>query len=585
MKKFIFTLFLIFWFFLPTYAYELSWISKIYDNFIKEIESRLPLSNQISILQRLNYRIELKLKSNTLNVSQTSIMKDLLLLNENKLNDLLSNEAFITKSQIEIENVQKSILINFKNSITVPSYVNSIISNNKKIYYTKENPNWWFLEFVENDTIKRLVFTKYFEITSSTYKSFIDRNWVIWIHNWNFIFVENYEIEDKIPYSQAKKYFKFYIYNDYNYYLNDWVYYWYFYETSNYINDPYWFYNKSLENLWIIPKNTLLITKSWKFSFITKYNVKKLISSQIIQDITHKDRFLSYVYEDKKYFDSMDSDLYFENLKKLTNNLTSWFTKEQWVQKIYSRIINNISYLNDVDINRKEIFSWVETFKNKSWVCEWYVKIMAYMTMFSWVEKVKVIKWSVINASDFPEVLHAWVSIWDYFFDPTFDDPIWNDWNIEFSDYFYFKIPQDLFYTNRYNLWALPENIKSMSESQRQYIVDKNLYNLVSKYKSSNYNILKKYIFLSENNLQASEKITLNKLISIIPVYDAYESNWNYVKNWVNIPIKSMKYYPVTDENMDILLGTINYNFIDKYIFRWHATDWTVDYRLAYDLQ
>jgi hypothetical protein len=56
-----------------------------------------------------------------------------------------------------------------------------------------------------------------------------------------------------------------------------------------------------------------------------------------------------------------------------------------------------------------------------------------------------------------------------------------------------------LFYTNRYDYTNLPEEIKTETPEQLTLIVNKNLYNLINKYKNSGYNIMKYPLMLSKN--------------------------------------------------------------------------------------
>ncbi|GEM_PF-5446920 len=54
-------------------------------------------------------------------------------------------------------------------------------------------------------------------------------------------------------------------------------------------------------------------------------------------------------------------------------------------------------------------------------------------------------------------------------------------------------------YTNRYDVADLPEELKSKSKEFLNELVNKNLYNLVSKYKKSNYNLMNYVLFLYNN--------------------------------------------------------------------------------------
>ncbi len=585
MKKFkllLFTTLLIL--FSSAYSLEQFQINNTYNKFVLATENKYEIKEQLLISERLNYRVQELLKSNQLESKKNSILKHLLVINTEKINSLLQNDIKLNSIQLEIEAKERNKLILFKNQITIPNYINSIIWKNLKLYYTKVSDNKSYIEFIENDKIKKIVFKKYIEIDSDNYLSLKDKSWAILYYNDKFIFVNDYKIEEKIPYSQAKKHFKFFINKNYNYFIENWNYYWYYFDSSNFINDSYWIYLSSLEEISIFPENTILYTINNKFYFIIDFEKRKLINKNVLNEIKNKDKILSYIYEDKQYYNWYDEDS-FEKLKSFSKDLTSWFdNKDQKVQKIYSWVIDNIEYSNTSDFSKKYIFSWIETYKNKSWVCEWYVKLLAYMLFFSWIEDANIIKWYVINAPDFPQILHAWLNIWDFYYDPTFDDPIWNDWNINFSNYVYYKLPYDIFYANRYNIWSLPDSYKTKSKTELQSIVDNQLINLVQKYSNSNYNILKKYEFFYKNNINSLEELNINKLSSIIPIYEASNSNLTYIINWKTVKIKSLKYYTFKENEISVLLNTIKYDISNKIILKWNFSDWSYEYRLVYEI-
>ena len=80
-----------------------------------------------------------------------------------------------------------------------------------------------------------------------------------------------------------------------------------------------------------------------------------------------------------------------------------------------------------------------------------------YMLNFAWVSDTEVIRGFVIDATDFPEIWHAWVRIWNKYYDPTFDDPIGQKDTKKLENYKFFRLPKDLFYTNRFTYDDTPE--------------------------------------------------------------------------------------------------------------------------------
>jgi hypothetical protein len=210
---------------------------------------------------------------------------------------------------------------------------------------------------------------------------------------------------------------------------------------------------------------------------------------------------------------------------------------------------------------------------------------MWYMLMFAWIEDIELIRWFVINAPDFPKVWHAWLKIWDFYYDPTFDDPIGNTSPKKYDQYVYFKLPWDLFYTNRYDFKNLPEETKTKTPDELTTIVNKNLYNLISKYKDSWYNIMKYSLLLSKNWLSYSDKIDISSLKKMLITYDINWSDMTFTKAWKKTYIKKLKYYKLEDNTIDDLLKNINYDLSNKNIFKWIFSDWTYEYRLVYELE
>lgn len=271
--------------------------------------------------------------------------------------------------------------------------------------------------------------------------------------------------------------------------LENWV--WYTYSYSKY----HWFgrwivpSESDLSDGWLNKDNHILLLwdNNWAM-FVTDYKKIKLISDYIISDISNKQAFLNELADEKKYLPE-DTDQIFISLKNATNNLTNWANNSQKIQKIYDYILKNVSYSKVFNVNNKYIFSWIHTFDNNDWICTWYARLYLYMLSFAGVENVKLIKWNIVDAVDFPNIWHAWIQIWYNYYDPTFDDPIWNIWTKSYDEYNYFWLPRDLFYTNRFNYGELPNNLKNSDlETRKKYVKDE-LNKLQSKY--SDYNLIK----------------------------------------------------------------------------------------------
>lgn len=563
-------------------------VLKAYTNFIEQIEIKLDENKQLVLLNFLSKKIELSLKSKNISTKSVILLKELDYLNLNKIFEIknkLKINIFEDTNQIKIEQEEKQKLLDVKKNTFLPFYIKNLLSNEiKYLYtiYTKINPNF---EFIENNKVYRIIITRYITINEWNTNYFNWKKWYVVNFNWNYIFVENYTIEEKIPYSDAKKHFKDIIYDpNLNYHLKDGNYYFYKFDLLNSIDDKYWFYSQVLYSLWIIPLDSLLY-KHWNtYSFITKFREQKLISEDLIKNISNKKLFLLNIYNDKKTLD-YDSDKYFIELKNISENLTKWLSKEEKINKIYNWLINYITYTNPIDLKKAEIFSWIDTYKNKDGVCEWYVKLMLYMLMFSWIEDTEVIRWFVINANDFPKIWHAWIKIWNYYYDPTFDDPIWNTKAKTFDEYEYYKLPADLLYTNRYDVNDLPEELKTKTKVELNNIVVKNLFYLIGKYKDANFNLMRYPLFLYNNWLKYDETITISKLSKIINIIEVDNVDFSFTKNWVKNYISKIQFYKISDENLYDILSIIKFDLTWKYLYKWNFQDWTYEYRIWFNVE
>lgn len=375
------------------------------------------------------------------------------------------------------------------------------------------------------------------------------------------------------------RWFKIKISKNNNYVLEDWI--WYTYVYSKYRNFWKWIVptENDLSHWWLDKNSTVLLldSKLWAF-FVTDYKKVKLISNSIISWISNKKEFLSQAVDDKKYLHN-DTDDAFVELKEYTQNLTSWLSRSNKISKIYGDILKNISYSTTFSISNKQIFSWISTFKNKVWICGWYTKLNLYMLSFAWVDQARVIKWFVIDAPDFPSIWHAWIQIWYQYYDPTFDDPIWASKTKSYSQYKYYWLPKDLFYTNRYDYYSLPTYLKTESLESRKKLIKENLSKFTTKYESRDYILLRPFSFRQNNSLKYDDVLTIEKLKKIIPYFEV--KDYKYSDNWIEKIISTLDFYTITDKNIESLLTQVNYKMDWYILFKWE--DWT--YRLGYNVK
>ncbi|MDD3302663.1 MAG: transglutaminase domain-containing protein [Candidatus Gracilibacteria bacterium] len=554
--------------------------------FISKIEKNLSKEEQIKILKKIKNTVDTKLENNDLSENSIAILNKINLLAETqlKLINTSTDKSNSEQKKIEEEEIQKFKDLELKNAnIELPGYVKLII-NTERIYINTIVSENGIVEFLDNDTIKKIDFTSYNEITRLNYLFLKRKTGYIFQYNGKYILVENYELENKIPYSKATNFFKGYIYDDdYNFHEKDGVYYTYKFDKFNYTNDKYGFFINSMKIIGLNPEKLLLYEKNGKYYFVKEFTEEKLISSEIINNINNKKIFVTMVYDDKKNI-LKETDTEFKKLKEISANLTKGLSTDNKIKVIYNWILKNITYTNPLDLSKKEIFSGIYTYINKDGVCEGYTKLMAYMLMFSGIEDLSVIRGYVIDAQDFPNVGHAWLRIGSYYYDPTFDDPIGNTKEKDYSEYLYYKLPANLFYVNRYNFEDLPESLKTKSKNERDDIVNKNLYNLVNVYKNSNYNIMKYTLLLYNNGLSYNVTIDLNKLEQIMITYNVNGADMTFTKDGKKTYIKSIKYYEVTKDNIMLVLKTINYETKGKVLLKINNNG-TYTYKLVYSME
>ncbi len=367
-------------------------------------------------------------------------------------------------------------------------------------------------------------------------------------------------------------------------FLKDWIRYTYIFDNHLYFDVTNDKLNISTLNAnWIYSsKSVVYIKDDWKLWFLTDYKIRKLITDDIIKGVSWKYNFLKELRDDKKKL-NYETDAVFQQLKDLSIKLTNWKNKDDKIKSIYEYVIKHVEYEEDFTFEEANFFSWIHTYATWRWVCEWYVKMFLYMLNFSGIDDVQAIRWYVLDASDFPEIGHAWISIWDHYYDPTFDDPIGQTKTKEFSEYKYYNLPYDLFYTNRYTFEKLPSFLKTKSLEYRKAFINKRIAALLPKYKYSWYNLLKPFLFKYNNNLEIDKDLTIEWLSKVIWIYNV--NNWSFYINWVKKYISNINYYSVADSNLETVVSQLDYNLDWVYLFKWTLDDWKYEYRLAYNVE
>ena len=367
-------------------------------------------------------------------------------------------------------------------------------------------------------------------------------------------------------------------------FLEDWIWYTYYFTTyfgfpegviPNKIDIDY--NNISTEN------HLAYISENW-LVFVKDYKKIKLISDNIISWIPDKSQFLKEVRDDKKYIQN-ETDNDFIKLKIISENLTkNLYNNQDKIDVLYNYILENVSYTQPIDLTDKKIFSWIETYKNKDWVCEGYVKYFQYLLQFSWIKDVESLRWYVVDAQDYPQIGHAWTKIWNDYYDPTFDDPLGQTKTKQKEDYYYYKLPQDLFYTNRYDYGTENDTLEKSPLTYREQYIKKNLVEVFSKYQNSNFNILNELSFRNKYGIDMYDDITVDSLKN--NYWYTEVNDFVYTENWITKKITKYNFFTLTNnEDVKIILKQLNYDLSDYELFEWIDKDWSTHYRLWFNIE
>ncbi len=400
-----------------------------------------------------------------------------------------------------------------------------------------------------------------------------------------------FELEIKINESDSKSIldnnpllseFKLKSYNPENIFLENWV--WYTYNYDKHLVFPKWanVTKKDLSYNHIDTQTSIaFLEKDWTLWFLVEFQKVKLITDDIIYWVSDKYDFLKEIKDDKKKLNT-ETDELFKKLKLNSIIISKWKTKIQKIKWLYDFVLNNLEYPKTFSLDDARLFSGIDAYKNKLWVCEWYTKMFKYMLNFSYVNNVDVSRWYVIDALDFPKVWHAWITIWSDYYDPTFDDPIWNVKTKTFEQYIYYSLPKDLFYTNRFDFDKLPEYLKDKDMDFRKWVINQKTALLISKYKSNWYNLLKPYIMRLDKWIKFDKKLDIEDLKTIMWFSDV--ENLKVTKDWKTKNIASLLYYVVDWNSVENMLEQLEYNLDWYYLYKWKLDDWSYEYRLAYNV-
>lgn len=386
--------------------------------------------------------------------------------------------------------------------------------------------------------------------------------------------------ERKFVYTRNVDYFTKKIYSPDFLILEDGVWYTYVFSEKKYFDriDDYRVENYKHHNF--DPYTTLVYYDDDRFYLVDDYKKLRLVSDNLISGIANKQQILELLRDYKKIDPREENiDSIFRAIKstseKITKNAT---TDKEKIEKLYSYIINSIQYTSDVKDTDREPFSWIKTFVNKDWVCQWYAELLSILLGYQDIEAT-VMAGDVINSVDFPEIGHAWVKIGNSYYDPTFDDTDtqWEKKGIK--DFKYYGLPKTIFYTNRYDEGKTPEILLSKDIVYREQVVEDNLKRVYKNSPKKDYKLFDFLIFKDKYNITTDIK-NIEALAKDIGFYEM--TNYVATIDGKKKNISNINYYEMTDENIESLLSQIHYNFDEYKIFKWNK-DGEIKYIISND--
>lgn len=564
MKKIFIILFIFFTYFTTTFWYNKTEVEVFYNKYYSKLEKSFPNNeDKINKLKIIDEKISKSL-SKTKNQKNIELLKQLKELNKQKL---VSLKIIKTKSIVSTEKNSKKIY-----ELTQKWY--NFIKLSKNYEFEK---NWTF----------KIIFKQFYEVNDNNYQTFLNKlysDYLVELPDWNLIIPVWVQVEKKYSYKELETLFSHFSDKTDLYFLEWWIYYNYKYKLYNFFKDNYWVYLSDLSSFGITPEKTILVKDNDKYLFVNDYQKIKLVSQNLLNDISNKKEFLNNLSDDQKFLvDDYENILI--NIRDLSKQLTKDAKNdEEKISILYWRNVKNLNYFYDYNKSDNiEIYSWVLTFKNKIWVCDWYTKLFSYMLLFSWINDVEVKKWFVFDHVDFPTFWHAWVKIWQNYYDPTFDNTILSKQKEFDNNYKYYKLPYDLIYTNRFDWLEIPTNLELKTLEERKKISLENMYKVFDKYKNQNYEILKKVKNRVFINAKPDTIIDINYLTKNLPFYEV--NNFSYLDDlWYKIYIRWIEYYPLNQQNIDTILSLVDFEKQNIVIYKWTDKNWNTDYRLAYNV-
>lgn len=542
-------------------AIAFSWDPKNFSEYIRVyIDENYSLVNQFPIYNTVRNKVSERIvQIDKTDTEKRQYLKDLMFYNNT---NILRVVRYITSREWALERFtiwkQKAITKLQKKEANRRS--NLWIT--KKVIYIDQNN-----EFSKNNDIYRLSFKNPELVSSENYDTFSQKEWSIIFKDWvGLMYSQDIDFERKIPFEEIIKQWdhKFLFYSD-NYFWENWNFYTYEYDEYFTITTNYWVYKSDIEKdsntyedaiflrLQDAKNNIAFFPKKRKITNDSYFNISSLQDKEFINS-TSKDVLRS----DKDY--DKDLEYIYELWKRLGEE---WENTQEKIKNIYDWMIQNVSYPEEYNLTDYKYFSWIESYINGQWLCEGQAQLMYYLLKAAGIENVEIISWYVVDSPDFPKVWHAWIQIWDYFYDPSFE----TNYKEKSSEYLYYRLPFDIAYTNRYNSRDIPETLFQEPRENIEKEVNRRRFELTKKYsKNQWYSLLKEFHEKKKYSLTANDTLNLNHIYNSLPRYDLEIKNWQ-LELPSEIFLEDISYYEFfsKDEDISSMLKELDYS-IEKYV-------------------